>query len=150
MISAGLIPFRFDGDLEILIAHPGGPFWAKKDAGSWSIIKGRLEDGEDPRAAAEREFGEETGWGIPPGTWLDLGSIVQRSGKQVVGYAVDAPHLDPAQLDPGHFTMRWRGRTQSFPEIDRVQWCRRGDARRLLLAEQTPFFDRLAALMPPG
>lgn len=150
MVSAGLIPFRFDRDLEILIAHPGGPFWERKDAGSWSIIKGKLEGEEDAREAAAREFEEETGWTVPPGEWLELGSIVQRSGKQVMGYAVNAPDLDPRRLDPGHFAMRWHGRTRSFPEIDRVRWCSRSDAQRLLLAEQMPFFDRLAALMPPG
>lgn len=150
MISAGLVPFRFARDLEILIAHPGGPFWARKDVGSWSIIKGRLEGDEDPREAAAREFVEETGWDLPPGEWLELGSIVQRSGKQVMGYGVNAPDLDPDRLDPGRFTMRWRGRTRSFPEIDRVRWCNRSEAQRLLLAEQVPFFDRLAELMPPG
>ncbi len=149
MISAGLVPFRFTRDLEILIAHPGGPFWVRKDVGSWSIIKGRLEEGEDPREAAAREFEEETGWDVPPGEWLELGSIVQRSGKQVMGFAVNAPDLDPDRLDPGHFTMRWHGRTHSFPEIDRVRWCTRSEAKRLLLAEQAPFFDRLAESMPP-
>ena len=144
MISAGLIPYRLVDGLEILIAHPGGPYWARRDAGWWSIVKGRVEGDEVPREAAAREFAEETGWPVPDGAWLELGSIVQRSGKEVVGFAVEAPDLDPGHLAPGHFTMRWKGRTRSFPEIDRVCWADRGKARRLLLNSQVPFFDRLA------
>ena len=143
MVSAGLIPYRLVDELEILIAHPGGPFWARRDAGWWSIVKGRTEGDEAPREAAAREFAEETGWPVPDGTWLELGSIVQRSGKEVVGFAVEAPDLDPGRLQPGHFTMQWKGRSRSFPEIDRVRWAGRSEARRLLLASQIPFFDRI-------
>ncbi len=149
MFSAGLVPYRFSRDLEIMIAHPGGPLWARKDAGSWSIVKGRIEDDEDPRTAAGREFSEETGWPVPSGHWLDLGEITQRSGKRVVAWAVDAPHLDPDSLDPGHFEMRWRGKLRSFPEIDRVRWVNRGEAQLLMMPAQLPFFDRLAEQMEP-
>ncbi len=149
MFSAGLIPYRFSLDLEIMIAHPGGPLWARKDAGSWSIVKGRIEDDEDAQAAAGREFSEETGWPVPSGRWLDLGEITQRSGKRVVAWAVDAPHLDPHTLDPGHFEMRWRGKLRSFPEIDRVRWVNRSEAQLLMLPAQLPFFDRLAEQMEP-
>ena len=134
MFSAGLVPYRFSLDLEIMIAHPGGPLWARKDAGSWSIVKGRIE---------------ETGWPVPPGDWLDLGEITQRSGKRVVAWAVDAPDLDPDTLDPGHFEMRWRGKLRSFPEIDRVRWVNRSEAQLLMMPAQLPFFDRLAEQIEP-
>ena len=149
MFSAGLIPFRFTGDLEILIAHPGGPLWARKDAGSWSIVKGRVEGSESPIEAARREFQEETGWSAPGGEWIELGDITQRSGKRVAAWAVDAPTLDPDILEPGLFEMRWKGRLQSFPEIDRVRWVNRSEAHLLMLPAQIPFFDRLAAQIEP-
>lgn len=144
MISAGLVPYRFEMDLEILIAHPGGPLWARKDAGSWSIVKGRVEPGEQSEQAARREFTEETGWPVPTGEWLPLDDVVQRSGKRVIAWAIQAPSLDPDALRPGLFEMRWRGRMQSFPEIDRVMWVNRSEAHHYLLDAQTPFFDRLA------
>lgn len=149
MISAGLVPFRFSTDLEILIAHPGGPLWARKDAGSWSIVKGRIEADENSLTAAAREFTEETGWPVPEGRWVDLGEITQRSGKRVTAWAIDAPGLDPANLDPGHFEMKWRGRMRSFPEIDRVRWVNRSEAQLYMLPAQLPFFDRLAEQMEP-
>lgn len=144
MISAGLVPYRFEMDLEILIAHPGGPLWSRKDAGSWSIVKGRVESGEMPQDAARREFTEETGWAVPNGDWLGLDEVTQRSGKRVMAWAVCAPHLDPGALEPGLFEMRWHGRMQSFPEIDRVRWVNRSEAHHYLLDAQRPFFDRLA------
>lgn len=149
MFSAGLIPYRYTSDLEILIAHPGGPLWARKDAGSWSIVKGRVESGESGIEAARREFQEETGWLAPAGEWIELGEITQRSGKRVAAWAVDAPTLNPQGLEPGLFEMRWKGRLQSFPEIDRVKWVNRGEAHLLMLPAQIPFFDRLAAHIQP-
>ncbi len=141
-ISAGLLPYRRGSGIEVLIAHPGGPLWAKKDAGHWSIVKGELTEGEDPRAAAAREFEEETSWTAPAGAWLDLGSVRLKSGKTVLGWAVEAD-LDPAELKPGLFSMVWRGQRQQFPEIDRVAWCSPDEARRLLNPAQGEFIPRL-------
>ena len=147
--SAGLMPYRranelsnADGAIEVLIAHPGGPLWAKKDAGHWSIVKGEVIQGEDPRAAAAREFEEETSWIAPNGVWLDLGSVRLKSGKTVLGWAVEAD-LDPANLNPGTFSMVWRGQRRDFPEIDRVLWCSPEEARRLLNPAQAEFVPRL-------
>lgn len=139
-MSAGLLPYRMP--FAVLIGHPGGPFFAQKDAGAWSLMKGEVAPGEEATAAAAREFTEETGWECPLDNWLDLGSIRLRSGKTVFGWAVEAD-FDPDRLDPGQFTMFWRGRNQTFPEIDRVQWCDADEARRLLNPAQTPFIDRL-------
>lgn len=142
--SAGLVPFRRRADgFEVLIAHPGGPLWKDKEAGAWSVIKGELDPGEDPQVAARREFGEETGWEPPPGKLIGLGEVTQRSGKRVLAYAIEAD-FDPTVLEPGTFTMRWRGRPAEFPEIDRVAWCSPSEARRLLNPAQAPFVDRLA------
>jgi predicted NUDIX family NTP pyrophosphohydrolase len=136
------MPFRRRSDLEVLIAHPGGPLWARKDAGHWSIVKGEVTPGEDPRAAAAREFLEETSWTAPEGVWLDLGSVRLKSGKTVLGWGVEAD-LDPGSLVPGLFSMIWRGRRQEFPEIDRVAWCDPDEAQRLLNPAQAEFVPRL-------
>ncbi len=138
--SAGLLPFR--STREVLIAHPGGPFFARKDAKSWSLIKGEVDPGEDVKAAAAREFAEETGWVCPVDDWIELGSVRLRSGKTVFGWGVEAD-FNPESLDPGHFTMFWHGRNQTFPEIDRVRWCEVDEARRLLNPAQITFVDRL-------
>ena len=140
--SAGLLPYRRATEIEVMIAHPGGPFWANKDAGHWSIVKGEIDPGEDPRAAAAREFQEETSWTVPTGAWLDLGSVRLKSGKTVFGWAVEAD-LDPTALNPGTFSMVWRGRRQEFPEIDRVAWCTPDQAQRLLTPAQAEFVPRL-------
>ena len=141
-MSAGLLPYRFRQLLEVLIAHPGGPFFARKDLGAWSVVKGEIGPDEDPRSAALREFREETGWQAPTENWMELGSVRMRSGKNVTAWAV-AADFDPAALDPGTFRMMWRGRVQEFPEIDRVSWCVPEDARRLLNPAQIPLLDRL-------
>ncbi len=141
-ISAGLLPYRRSSAIEVLIAHPGGPLWAKRDAGHWSIVKGEVLQGEDPRAAAAREFQEETSWLAPEGIWLDLGSVRLKSGKTVLGWAVEAD-LDPTHLIPGVFSMVWRGQRQEFPEIDRVAWCSPIEAQRLLNPAQAEFVPRL-------
>ncbi|MGI8517202.1 MAG: NUDIX domain-containing protein [Acidimicrobiia bacterium] len=140
LTSAGLLPFRVQK--EVLIAHPGGPFFARKDARAWSLIKGEVQPGEDAKDAAAREFAEETGWECPIDGWIELGSVRLRSGKTVLGWAVEAD-FDPGLLNPGHLTMFWHGRNQSFPEIDQVRWCEADEARRLLNPAQTPFIDRL-------
>lgn len=140
------MPFRRTSALEVLIAHPGGPLWAKKDAGHWSIVKGETLPGEDPREAAAREFLEETSWIAPDGDWLDLGSVRLKSGKTVLGWAVEA-ELETAALNPGLFSMVWRGRRQEFPEIDRVAWCDPDEAQRLLNPAQAEFVDRLLRVL---
>lgn len=145
-LSAGLLPFRQTGQLEVLIAHPGGPFWASKDAGHWTVIKGEVGPDEDPREAAAREFGEETGWAAPDAGWLDLGRVRLRSGKTVVAWAIEAD-FDPVRLAPGVFSMVWRGRRQEFPEIDRVLWCDRIQAQALLNPAQAEFVERLRLLV---
>ena len=146
MRSAGLLPYRFTAELEVLIAHPGGPFWAKKDTGAWSLVKGVVEDGEDPRLAAGREFTEETGWPPPPEPWLELGEVRLRSGKWVVGWAA-AADFDPVDLRPGEFTMNLGGRPATFPEIDRVGWFPTNVARDKLNPVYGEFLDELERLV---
>lgn len=142
--SAGLLPFRRrDPVWEVLISHPGGPFFARKDLGAWSVIKGEIAANEEARAAAAREFAEETGWVAPTENWIDLGSVRLRSGKSVLAWGVEAD-FDSSLLDPGTFTITWRGRKQEFPEIDRVEWCLPDRARQLLNPAQIPFVDRLS------
>lgn len=146
-VSAGILPFRrTPKGVEVLIAHPGGPLWSKKDAGAWSIVKGEQDDDEDLTVTARREFEEETGWKVPDRPWLPLGEVTLRSGKRVVAWAVEAD-FDPDSLEPGAFTMRWRGRTVTFPEIDRVRWCPPEEAKRLLNPAQSPLVDRLVEMM---
>jgi predicted NUDIX family NTP pyrophosphohydrolase len=148
--SAGILLYRGAGaDLEVLIAHMGGPFWARKDAGAWSIPKGECEQGEDEQAAAHREFQEELGLPVPPGTLVALGAAKQSSGKVVTAWAL-AADLDPAAIVPGTFEMEWprgSGRTREFPEVDRVAWVDLTQARQKLVGGQRPFLDRLLELV---
>ncbi|MDX6679180.1 MAG: hypothetical protein QOE31_3232 [Solirubrobacteraceae bacterium] len=145
--SAGLIVFRArDGLLEVLLGHMGGPFWARKDAGAWSIPKGELDEGEDPLAGARREYAEELGHPPPDGPMLELGEIRQRAGKRVVAFAVEGD-FDPALLDPGTFELEWpprSGRRRSFAEIDRVAWFDLATARTKIVAGQVALLERLA------
>jgi predicted NUDIX family NTP pyrophosphohydrolase len=145
--SAGLVVFRErEGALQVLLAHMGGPYWARKDAGAWSIPKGELDDGEDPLAGARREYGEELGHAAPDGQAIDLGEIRQRGGKRVVAFAVEGD-FDPAQLRPGTFALEWpprSGRQQEFPEVDRVAWFDLATARDKLVQGQVALLDRLA------
>jgi predicted NUDIX family NTP pyrophosphohydrolase len=136
--SAGLLPFRLRDAVEVLIGHPGGPWFAHRDDGSWSILKGLVKEGEDDMAAAAREFSEETGWKVPAGAWTPLGETRLKSKKLVVAWAVEAD-FDPEQLDPGHFKMG----NQTFPEIDRVAWFSPDGARAKLNPPQSIFIDRL-------
>jgi len=142
-----------DGALEVLLGHMGGPFWARKDDGAWSIPKGELLDGEDPLAGARREFEEELGHPPPPdGAVIELGEIRQRSGKRVAAFAVEGD-FDPDELRPGTFEMEWpprSGRRQSFPEIDRVAWFSVEAAAAKLVKGQAALIERLAALAPGG
>jgi predicted NUDIX family NTP pyrophosphohydrolase len=146
--SAGLLLYRRAGaDLEVLIAHMGGPFWARKDAGAWSIPKGELDEGEDPLAGARREYAEELGHPPPDGPMLELGEIRQRAGKRVIAFAVEGD-FDPDTLDPGTFELQWpprSGRMQAFPEIDRVAWFDLATAKAKIVKAQAELLDRLAA-----
>jgi predicted NUDIX family NTP pyrophosphohydrolase len=145
-LSAGLLLYRFrDGTLEVLIAHMGGPFWARREEGAWSIVKGEHDEHEQPLAAARREFAEETGAPAPQGPAIELGEIRQSAGKRVRAWAVEGD-LDPAGIVSNTFEMQWpprSGRTAEFPEIDRVQWCDPATARRLLVKAQSVLVERL-------
>lgn len=147
MRSAGILLFRrVNGRTEVLIGHMGGPFWARKDDGAWSAPKGLVEDGEEPQAAARREFEEELGLPVPAGELLPLGDVRQ-SGKTVTLWALEGD-LDPADVVPGTFELEWppkSGRTSEFPEVDRVGWFGLDDARVKLVKGQRAFLDRLPA-----
>jgi len=149
-LSAGILLFRErEGGLEVLLGHPGGPFFAKKDEGSWTVLKGEAEPGEDLQAVARREFAEETGSQPPDGPMLELGEIRQRGGKTVVAWAL-AGDLDPATARSNTFEMEWpprSGRRRAFPEIDRVEWFDLETARAKILPAQAAFLDRFERLM---
>ncbi|MFJ9866894.1 NUDIX domain-containing protein [Streptomyces sp. NPDC101165] len=145
--SAGLLLFRHTDDgLEVLLGHMGGPFFAKKDAGAWTVPKGEYEPDEPAWEAARREFREELGLAPPDGQAVLLGEVAQANGKIVTVWAIEAD-LDPAAIAPGTFTMEWpprSGRTQEFPELDRVAWFGLDRARALIITAQAAFLDRLA------
>ncbi len=144
--SAGILLYRMTGaEPEVLLVHPGGPFWAKKDEGAWSIPKGLYEPGEEPLAAARREFAEETGL-APRGDFVSLGSFRQPSGKTVTAYAV-AGDFDLAGFRSNLFEMEWPPRSrrrQRFPEADRAGWFTLGQARHKLTKGQVPIVAALA------
>jgi predicted NUDIX family NTP pyrophosphohydrolase len=148
--SAGLLLYRRRaGTIEVLIAHMGGPLWANREERAWSIVKGEYEDGEEPIAAARREFREETGAEPPDAPALALGEVRQSGGKRVLAWAVEGD-FDPDALRPGTFTMQWpprSGRMQEFPEIDRVRWCDPTSAKQLLVAGQVPLVEQLEELL---
>jgi predicted NUDIX family NTP pyrophosphohydrolase len=147
--SAGLLLYRSGpAGLEVLLVHPGGPFWRRKDAGAWSIPKGEIEPGEDELAAARREFAEETGY-RPKGAGLDLGSARQAGGKLVRAWAIP-DDWDPARLASNSFSVEWpphSGRMQSFPEVDQAAWFGLDAARTKILSGQVAFLDRLDAML---
>jgi len=144
--SAGLLLFRRRGDgVEILLAHPGGPMWAKRDAGAWSVPKGEIEGGDEALAVARREFEEETGQKPPAGECLPLGEVRQKSGKVVLAWACEGD-LDPATAESNTFPLEWppgSGNWVDTPEVDRVEWFSPDEARRRLNPAQAPFVDRL-------
>jgi predicted NUDIX family NTP pyrophosphohydrolase len=148
VLSAGLLLHRRVGDVtEVLIGHPGGPFWAGRDDGAWSIPKGEYEPGEDPWAAARREFAEELGCPAPDGPRLDLGTVTQPSGKMLTVFAV-AADLDIGDFRSNTFTLEWprgSGRLREFPELDRVAWLTIPEATAKLLKGHRVFLARLAA-----
>ena len=137
-----------ESGIEVLIAHPGGPLWARRDEGAWSMPKGVLDPEEDPEAAARRELEEETGHVIV-GPLLDLGTVRQKSGKLVHGFAAEGD-LDPDTIVCNTFVMEWpprSGRSIDVPEIDRVAWCTPAEAARLLNPAQVELVDRLVAAL---
>jgi predicted NUDIX family NTP pyrophosphohydrolase len=148
--SAGILLYRRPGDaLELLLVHPGGPYWARKDAGAWSIPKGEHADGEDGLACARREFEEETGSAPPPGALVPLGEVRQRSGKRVSAWAAEGD-LDPGDVRSNTFTVEWpprSGRMQEFPEVDRAGWFAPEAARAALVPAQSAFVDRLLEIL---
>jgi predicted NUDIX family NTP pyrophosphohydrolase len=146
--SAGILMHRRgEHGLEVLLVHPGGPFWAKKDLGAWSIPKGEYSPAEEPLAMAVREFEEETGL-RPQGNFRPLGVLVQPGRKIVTAWAV-AGDFDVARLKSNTFEMEWppkSGRKRSFPEVDRAAWFALDEARRKILPGQKEFIDRLTAI----
>jgi len=143
-ISAGILPFRRQGELEVLLAHPGGPYWAKKDAGAWTIPKGLVDRGEELLAAALREFTEETGF-VAREPFIALTPVRQKSGKVVHAFAC-AGDFDPDKLVCNTFEIEWppkSGKRKSFPEIDRAAWRGLDVAREKILAYQLPWLDEL-------
>jgi predicted NUDIX family NTP pyrophosphohydrolase len=146
-VSAGLLMYRWHGKtLQVLLAHPGGPFWAKKDLGAWSIPKGEAGPDEDLETAAEREFEEELGFPAPPGTRLTvLGNVTQKAGKTVHVWAFEGD-CDPAAIRSNTFTLAWpphSGKTQEFPEVDRAEFFYLEEARTKINPAQAEFLDRL-------
>jgi predicted NUDIX family NTP pyrophosphohydrolase len=149
--SAGLLPYRFtyEGIIEVLIVHPGGPLWAARDDGAWSVAKGEYAPGEEPESAAEREFAEELGQVAPPGPRLDLGELRQASGKLVRVWAFEGD-LDTASVVSNEFEMEWpprSGKRARWPEVDRAAWMPVEQARRKLVKAQVGFVDRLVELL---
>jgi predicted NUDIX family NTP pyrophosphohydrolase len=147
--SAGILLHRRGGDgLEVLLVHPGGPFWASKDAGAWSIPKGEHDDGEDAQACALREFAEETGSAPGPGELIALGTVRQKSGKIVRAWALEGD-LDPETIRSNTFVTEWpprSGRRVEFPEVDRAAWFSLTEARTRINPAQAAFLDRLREL----
>jgi predicted NUDIX family NTP pyrophosphohydrolase len=146
--SAGILVFRRNGTgVEVLLAHPGGPFWSGRDEGAWSIPKGELEDGEEPLICALRELEEELGPGCELGEAapIELGSVRQRAGKVVEAWAAEG-EFDPAALVSSTFSLEWpprSGQQQEFPEVDRAEWFEPALAEEKILPAQAPFIERL-------
>ncbi|MEE1772582.1 NUDIX domain-containing protein [Streptomyces sp. JV185] len=152
--SAGLLLFRRSGEagFEVLIGHMGGPFWARRESAAWSIPKGEYGPGEEPAAAARREFAEEFGHPVPDGGWVALGDARQSGGKTVTVWALEAD-LDAASAAPGTFTMEWprgSGVLREFPEVDRFAWCTPREAAERLVTGQRVFLDRLREHLADG
>jgi predicted NUDIX family NTP pyrophosphohydrolase len=148
--SAGLMLYRFrDGKLEVFLVHPGGPFWAKRDAGAWSIPKGEAAPGEDLLGRAKREFAEETGFAAS-GIFRPLTPVKQAGGKIVHAWAVEGD-CDAAAIQSNSFALEWpprSGKRQEFPEVDRAQWFDLAKARRKINKGQAAFLNQLERLLP--
>ena len=149
--SAGLLLFRHTAQgIEVLLGHLGGPFFARRESGAWTVPKGEYDPAEPAWEAARREFREELGLAPPDGKAIALGEVRQAGGKTVTAWAVEAD-LDPAAVVPGTFTMEWpprSGRTAEFPELDRVAWFPLDRAREVIVSAQSAFLDRLAEHSP--
>lgn len=146
--TAGLLLYRRHGGLEVFLVHPGGPFWAKKDEGAWSLPKGEFEEEEEPLQAAKREFTEETGFSVD-GEFLPLDPLKQRGGKVIYAWAIEAD-CDAAQARSNLFSLEWppkSGRLQKFPEVDRAQWFAIPEARKRIIAGQAGFIDQLTSAL---
>jgi predicted NUDIX family NTP pyrophosphohydrolase len=158
-LSAGLLVYRpappdppGEPGIEVLIVHPGGPYWAGKDAGAWSIPKGEHGPADDPWATARREFLEELGLDAPEGPALDLGQVIQAGGKHVQAWAVSGD-VDVSTIVSNTFELEWpprSGERQSFPEVDRAEWVTPATARAKLIAAQAAFLDRLLERLADG
>lgn len=152
--SAGLLIYRHVGGrrvLEVLLVHPGGPFWAKRDDGAWSIPKGEFGPGEDPLGAAKREFREETGLAVE-GDFVPLAPVKQAGGKVVRAWAIESD-CDPTCLRSNTFSMEWppgSGSRREFPEVDRAAWFPISEARRKILPGQVALLDQLVSLLAGG
>lgn len=151
--SAGILLHRnVDGRLEVLLGHMGGPFWARRDAGAWSIPKGEHGPDEDPPAAAAREFAEELGSAPPDGPLLELGEVRQSGGKTVLAFALRGD-FDATHITSNEFELEWprgSGRRQRFPELDRAAWFDLETAAAKLVRGQVEFLERLRILVEPG
>jgi predicted NUDIX family NTP pyrophosphohydrolase len=150
-VSAGVIVYRTEGGpLEVMLVHPGGPFWKTRSDGVWSIPKGEFDpDHEIPMRAALREFTEELGQPPPTGPFLDLGEVTQKGGKRVLAFAA-AGDVDVSSIVSNTFTLEWppnSGRSAEFPEVDRAEWFTVPAARAVINAAQTVFLDRLSAAL---
>ena len=145
--SAGLIVFRMEnGAPQVLLAHMGAPWWAKKDIGAWSIPKGEIQAGEEAFEAAKREFGEELNLQVPEGEFIDLGQIEQPNNKTVQAWAIEAD-IDASNIKSNTFKVEWpprSGKTQEFPEIDRAEWFSLAEAAQKSVRGQSELFERLA------
>jgi len=150
--SAGLLLYRKSSgssEIEVLLVHPGGPFWRKKDEGAWTIPKGEFDDDEEALAAAKREFKEELGFAPPEGDYLALTPIKQKAGKTVLAWAIEGA-FDPARLESNTFQCEWpprSGQTQEFPEVDRAEWFKREIAERKILPAQIQLIEELLEVL---
>ena len=146
--AAGLLVYRRRDQLEVFLVHPGGPLWAKKDAGAWTLPKGEIDEDEDPLQAAKREFTEETGFTMN-GEFYPLEPVQQSGGKLVYAWAVEGD-CDPAQLCSNSFSMEWppkSGKMTELPEVDRGEWFSIAEARKRILPAQENFLDQLVRLL---
>jgi predicted NUDIX family NTP pyrophosphohydrolase/uncharacterized protein (DUF1810 family) len=152
-VSAGILMYRHAGPrLEVLLVHPGGPYWRRKDEAAWSIPKGEMDGEQDAATVARREFAEETGVVLPAGPLEPLGEVRQRAGKRVIAFAVEGD-LDVYAIRSNTFDMEWpprSGKMQAFPEIDRAEWFDLTAAQKKIIDGQQPLLDRLAELVGPS